>query len=335
MTTHRPPVPPGFHEGELAAQRQAGVGAEASRLRRMLVPADLSRGAARFLASQNLAILSGRDHDGRLWTSPLSGPDGFLEATDANTLRVHTTPSPGDPLRDLDAGQPVGLLVIDLTRRRRFRINGWLAATAHGPAAGLTVEADQAYGNCPQYIQQRDLTRAPIRHAGPNNAMRPADVTTYGAHLNLDDIAQVTTADTFFLGTTHPNRGNDASHRGGPPGFVRVDDDGHLWWPDYQGNNMFNSFGNLAVDPTAALLFCDFSTGRTLHLSGTARVERTDRGADGDDGGTGRRASFTVERTRTGAPLSVRAAHTAGSDRGPSMTRPTRPGILRRRQPRS
>ena len=303
-------VPPGFHEGELAVQRQAGVRGEAARLSRMLDPANLSGGAARFLTNQNLAILSGRDHDGRLWTSPLSGPAGFLEATDAHTLRVHTTPAPGDPLRDLDAGQPVALLVIDFTRPRRFRINGWLAATARGLEAGLTIEADQAYGNCPQYIRQRDLTRDPIGNAGPNNATRASSVPTDRAQLNDDDISQVTTADTFFLGTTHPNRGRDASHRGGPPGFVRVDDNGHLWWPDYEGNNMFNSFGNLVVDPTAALLFCDFSTGRTLHLSGTARVERTDRGAAGDDGGTGRRASFTVERTRTGAPLSLRAAHT-------------------------
>lgn len=318
MTTHHPPVPSGFHEGELAVQQQAGVRGEASRLRRMLDPADLSGGAARFLASQNLAILSGRDHDGRLWTSPLTGPAGFLEATDANTLRVHTTPPPGDPLHDLVAGQPVGLLIIYFTKRRRFRINGWLAAREQGPRAGLTIEADQAYGNCPQYIQQRDLTPNRVGNAGgPTSA---TSATTDGAQLTDDDIAQVTTADTFFLGTTHPNRGNDASHRGGPPGFVRVDDDGHLWWPDYQGNNMFNSFGNLAVDPTAALMFCDFASGRTLHLSGTARVERTDCGAAGDDGGTGRRVTFAVERTRAGAPIRLRAAHTAGYPRNPALT---------------
>jgi predicted pyridoxine 5'-phosphate oxidase superfamily flavin-nucleotide-binding protein len=76
-------------------------------------------------------------------------------------------------------------------------------------------------------------------------------------------------ADTFFLGTIHPERGADASHRGGPPGFVHVVDDG-LWWPDFPGNNMFNSLGNLAVDPTAALLFIDYATGATLHMSGAA-----------------------------------------------------------------
>lgn len=308
MTTH-PPVPRGFHDGELAVQQLAGVRAEASRLRSMLDPADLSNGAGRFLASQKLAILSARDHDGLLWTSPLTGLAGFLEATAPTSLRVHTTPSPGDPLHHLNAGQPVGLLVIDLAKRRRYRINGWLVAASQGPGAGLTIEADQAYGNCPQYIQQRNLTHDTAGSAGPAPAGRP---TADNAQLSEDDISQVTTADTFFLGTTHPNRGNDASHRGGPPGFVRIHDPSHLWWPDYAGNNMFNSFGNLAVDPTAALLFCDFTNGRTLHLSGTAHVERTERGVAGDDGGTGRRVTFAIERTRTGASLPLRAPHTAG-----------------------
>jgi hypothetical protein len=111
-------------------------------------------------------------------------------------------------------------------------------------------------------------------------------------------------ADTFFLGTTHPERGTDASHRGGPPGFVRVERSS-LWWPDYAGNNMFNSLGNLATDPTAALLFLDFSTGATLHLSGTARLEWTTPEEDGDDAGTGRRVRFTLEQAATGSRLAL------------------------------
>ena len=117
-------------------------------------------------------------------------------------------------------------------------------------------------------------------------------------------------ADTFFLGTTHPERGRDASHRGGPPGFVRVDGN-DLWWPDYPGNNMFNSFGNLAVEPTAALLFVDFPTGNTVYLSGTAAIEWGTDDPPGDDGHTGRRARFTTERVVSGRLLAAReTAHT-------------------------
>src|ERR1700675_4690823 len=90
--------------------------------------------------------------------------------------------------------------------------------------------------------------------------------------LSPEDAALIRSADTFFPRTTNPDRGSDSSLRGGTPGFVRVDGR-WLWWPDYPGNNLFNSFGNLAVDPEAALLFLDFPTGHTVHLSGTAAVE--------------------------------------------------------------
>jgi uncharacterized protein len=167
------------------------------------------------------------------------------------------------------------------------RINGVLTESDN---AGLTLDVDQAYGNCPQYIQPRHISI----NEEPNH---PARTPQYrGEVLRGTDIRLIESADTFFLGTTHPDSGNDASHRGGPAGFVRVTPEG-LWWPDYPGNNMFNSFGNLAVDPTAALLFVDFRTGSTLQLSGTAAVD-LDAPVDGDDGGTGRRVQFTPPARR-------------------------------------
>ena len=74
-----------------------------------------------------------------------------------------------------------------------------------------------------------------------------------------------------------------------------MDSSKRLWWPDYPGNNMFNSFGNLAVDDEAALLFVDFRSGTTLHLSGSAEVQWTPPGVAGDDGGVGRRVAFSVD----------------------------------------
>jgi hypothetical protein len=112
--------------------------------------------------------------------------------------------------------------------------------------------------------------------------------------LSSGDAALIRSADTFFLGTTNPERGTDASHRGGPPGFVRVAGN-QLCWPDYPGNNLFNSFGNLVADDRAALVFVDFETGRTVQLSGTARLEWVAPGGPGDDAGTGRRVRFVPE----------------------------------------
>jgi predicted pyridoxine 5'-phosphate oxidase superfamily flavin-nucleotide-binding protein len=273
----------GFHEGELATQRRAGVEAQARRLETMLGRARFSAGTAQFLRSQRFVALTGRDDDAVLWVSPLVAPPGFLQGDD-DTLRISAVPREGDPLQRMPLGQQVGLIAIDFATRRRLRINGSLVDR---DGSSMTVHVDQAYGNCPKYIHRHDVGNAA---AAATRAVSLTRATT------LTDAAQamVTAADTFFLGTTHPTRGSDASHRGGPAGFVRVDSPATLWWPDYPGNNMFNSFGNLAVDDEAALLFVDFQTGASLHVTGTARVRWTAPGADGDDGGVGRRVVFSV-----------------------------------------
>jgi len=268
----------GFHGGELAVQRRAGVEAQAARLTGMLAPADLRGGLGLFLAGRTYAAMSARDRDGRLWVSPLAGPPGFLEPTGPDTLEVHAVPVPGDPLHGLPAGQPVGLLVIEYAARRRARVNGTLVTTG---TDRLVVDVAEAYGNCPQYIPPRTPHVEATRRAGRTGA------------LDAEQLALVGSVDTFVLGTTHPERGNDASHRGGAPGFLRVESDTRLVWDDLPGNQMFNSLGNLAVDPTAALLLLDPVSGRPLHLSGTATVRWDVPGS-----ATGREVAFEIQAVR-------------------------------------
>ncbi|WP_294564122.1 pyridoxamine 5'-phosphate oxidase family protein [uncultured Arthrobacter sp.] len=305
----RPRPAEGFHDGELAVQRRAGVTAEAARLSGMLAPGELRGGISRFLADRTFAVLTGRDQHGRLWTSPVTGRPGFLDPTAVTTLTVHTTPVAGDPLHGLPVGQPVGLVVVEFATRRRVRINGTLAAAGEGT---LQIAVEQAYGNCPQYIQQRTLQLEATPAHDPVAPERRSSLTA-------EDDEIIRAADTFFVGTHHPTRGTDASHRGGPPGFVRIDS-GRLWWPDYSGNNMFNTLGNLAVDSSAALLFADFTTGRTLQLSGTAAVDWTPHDVPGDDDGTGRRVHFTPESVVAGRLLPLHAAATAAYPYNPQLT---------------
>lgn len=241
----------------LEVQQKAGVAHDAARLQGMLRPASLEGGAKKFLAQRDFVAITARDGDGRLWTTALSGLPGFLDSS-GSMLTVRTAPGAGDPLYGVPAWQAVGVLVIDLALRRRVRINGELVRSTDGE---LEIAAEQAYGNCPQYIH-------------PHVVTQPAfglPIITDGS-LGTAQTALIESADTFFLGTAHPTRGADTSHKGGEPGFVRVDG-GDLWWPDYPGNNMFNSLGNITVDPTTALLFLDFTTGTALHLSGTATIE--------------------------------------------------------------
>jgi hypothetical protein len=309
MPEPRRPDDVGFHAGELAVQRRAGVTAQASRLAGMLEPAGLDGGIARFLADRTFAALTGRDRAGRLWVAPLTGPAGFLNVTSPVTLGISAALPAGDPLRGLPAGQQVGLVVVEFAARRRVRINGTLIQSGPGQ---LVIEAEQAYGNCPQYIQQRVLVADHLDLAG-------AGQVRHASALGPEDMELIRRADTCFLGTTHPGRGTDASHRGGPPGFVRVEGS-ELWWPDYPGNNMFNSLGNLAVDPEAALLFLDFASGRTLQLTGSAEVEWTAPGRAGDDGHTGRRVRFTLQRLVAGQLLAARQTSHSPYPRNPGLT---------------
>lgn len=205
-------------------QRRAGVEAEAGRLENMLDSSELSQGAARFLASQRFAALTGRDHNGVLWVSPLAAPPGFLHGQDG-VLHVSASPRDGDPLHEIPVGQQVGLIAIDFATRRRLRINGELVGADH---QGMTVRIDQSYGNCPKYIHRRAIDVA-------NLAAPASKLPGRAALLDPSDRAMIATSDTFFLGTSHPTRGSDASHRGGPPGFVRVDSPDRLWWPDFPG----------------------------------------------------------------------------------------------------
>lgn len=275
----------GFHDGELYVQRRAGARQEASRLAGMLAAPHIDGATSRFAADRDTAFITCRGGDGVLWTSALHGSPGFCRAQ-GRTVEVAARPIAGDPLHDLRPGRPVGLLLIDFQRRRRVRINGALTRVDQH---GLVVRADQAFGNCPRYIQQRHLHRAA-------DARPTAGAVHRAGALRAGDVAVVRHADTFVLGTTHPTRGPDTSHRGGAPGFVRIDDDGNLWWPDYPGNNLFNSLGNIVADPSASLLFVDFTLGVSLQLSGRARLEWTRPGIPGDDAGTGRRVRLAPDQ---------------------------------------
>jgi predicted pyridoxine 5'-phosphate oxidase superfamily flavin-nucleotide-binding protein len=249
-----------YHEGELEVQRRAGVAANAERIGRSIHP-EIPELARRFAAERRFLLLGAADAAGRVWATLLQGPVGFLSVPAENHLHVAASPRPGDPLAETLAGPAdVGTLLIEPATRRRMRLNG--RARPDG-ASGLDIATREVYANCPKYIHPRHVALPPL--AATVGVAR-------GDRLSPEQIAWLSWADTLFLATRHPVAGADVSHRGGEPGFVRVPDAGRVLIPDYAGNMMFNTLGNVAADGGAGLLLVDFTSGRTLQLTGTATI---------------------------------------------------------------
>ncbi|MFB6892852.1 pyridoxamine 5'-phosphate oxidase family protein [Kitasatospora sp. NPDC056327] len=273
-----------YHPGERAAQARAGRTDRADHSGRAVggtVPAV----AARFLTGRRVLVAGAADADGRLWATQLSGPAGFLRAAGERTVTVAARPAGDDPLAAALAGPAeIGTIALDPAGRRRMRVNGRSVPDGRG---GLVITAEQVYANCPKYIRRRDPADRP-------GAGLPRRVAAGGA---LSTAQQLTaaTADTFFVATTGPDGRMDASHRGGPPGFLRVLGPDRLRWPDYPGNSMFMTLGNLELDPRAGLLLPDWETGGALLVTGEARTDWSDPAAAGLPG-----AERVVDLTVTG-----------------------------------
>ena len=118
-------------------------------------------------------------------------------------------------------------------------------------------------------------------------------------HLSAADHALLARADTLFVASVAPGGMPDASHRGGSAGFIEVLADGRLRLPDYPGNSMFNTWGNLMLDPRAALVVPDFKHGRVLQIAGWAELQWDQPDPSGRTGGTGRLWTIRPERVRS------------------------------------
>lgn len=258
-----------FHVGELAIQTRLGVQERIDKQGRRVIRNYLPEQHRQFFAQLPYLIVGTVDPAGHPWASILVGQPGFISSPSDRLLQITAKPLFGDPLTTTLASDiDIGLLGIELHTRRRNRMNGTVAAIRPD---GFDVQVGQSFGNCPQYIQARMFE------------LKDYDVTAPKPIHSVETLGEVerlmiAIADTFFIATAYQAEsagaasGVDVSHRGGKPGFVRVDDQRTLTIPDFSGNNHFNTFGNLELNPRAGLLFIDFDRGNLLYLTGTAKV---------------------------------------------------------------
>lgn len=283
-----------FHSGEIAVQERAGVRDIAEDVGESIAD-HLPPGASEFLERRQMAVLGTVDLRGRVWASVVTGDPGFIETIDNHTLRIAVRVSSSDPLvRNLAQEGHVALFAPDFVSSRRVRVNG--GGIIKDGAIFITTE--EVYGNCRRYLQERIF----IGKRQISLADKRAEV---GTALSASQQQQISRADTFFIATDQPERGADVSHKGGNPGFVRVLDARRIAFPDYNGNSMFNTLGNLTDNPHAGLLFIDFDTGRTLQLTGRASIDWSPERV-GTFPGAERVVDFELEQiidTQAGFPL--------------------------------
>lgn len=251
-----------FHPGELEVQARAGV--------RELVADFGARAIRDFLPEQHREffpllpwlLVGSVDADGQPQASVLWGAPAFAYSPQPQALRIDALPEADDPLAaNLREGASLGLLGLELPTRRRNRLNGPVARL---DGRGFELSVGQSFGNCPKYIQVRPWSATPRT---PGAARR-------GHGLDAAWLPLLQRSDTLFIASQHadPQGGVDISHRGGAPGFVHLAADGRLWLPDYRGNNLFNTLGNLLHEPRCALLLVDFANGDLLHLEARAEL---------------------------------------------------------------
>lgn len=254
-----------FHEGKLALQCQAGVAEHVASYAPHMIRDFMPDQHREFFESLPLLFLGHADQEGQLWASVLAGPVGFVQSPSSRELQIQTTPLDGDPLQlalaqfnNTEHALDVGILGLQMETRRRNRMNGKIRSVSQ---SAFSIEVGQSFGNCPQYIQTRTLLpKATSKQSGSVNKF---------TLLSDDRRGFIARADTFFVASsvaptadnTRPANGVDVSHRGGKPGFVHIDGTRRLLIPDYMGNNMFNTLGNISVNPNVGLLFVDFDSG--------------------------------------------------------------------------
>ncbi len=258
-----------FHEGELAIQEKLGVRALVHSYAPKFVRSFLPEQHRDLLETLPFIVVGSVDSDQQPSASILFGSPGFIQSPDETTMTVEATPTGGDPLRDnLRTGSPLGFLAIDFKTRRRNRLTGKITHTGQN---GFAIKVDQSFGNCPQYIQSR--TSSAITGEQANSTT--GDVTSPLDHTTLAE--RLSAADTFFIASSHfedrsdRKHGVDVSHRGGKPGFIGLTGN-TLKFPDFSGNNHYNTFGNIALNPKVGIVVPDFDTGDMLYIEGTAGI---------------------------------------------------------------
>lgn len=272
-----------WHTGEVAMQKLMHVSGQGNPNSPFLTP-----GAGYMVSRAPLLALGTLDEDGKPWTTVFGGESGFARPIAQSTIGIRTmVDGEYDPVIQALFGEAdeepvmiqgnrkiVGGLTIDLETRMRVKLHGrMLAGALEAPEkAGAVAEAqmaikiDKSLGNCPKYLNSKEIIPA----------IPKPKLISDSPYLPAQAVALLEKADMFFISSFQSKGDMDTNHRGGPPGFVRVisnDESGAvLVYPEYSGNRLYETLGNLQSTPLAGITVPDFDTGDVLYLTGKTEV---------------------------------------------------------------
>lgn len=287
-----------FHAGELEAQRKAGTRGVALELAVCQRPTlSFSSNHDAFLASQSFAVVTSVDttSDNQVWVTPLFGKEGDITAMSESTILISPACIPVDdflhqvivaPATATDT--PLSMLGIDLAKRIRHRINGVSSSSRESSPDSkkdhLQFMVKEYSPNCPKYINRREII--PGQHPINREAIRHERT-----ELTESDKELIARMDTLWIGTHAPGVGADTNHRGGKPGFITTPDATTLVWPEYRGNGMFFTSGNLEVNDKCGVTLFDFELGSMIQMTGHAVVDWNHQGNSAT-----RKITFDIEK---------------------------------------
>ena len=254
----------------------------------------LSPQLANHLQLAPLVAIGTLDKQGRPWTTLWGGESGLARPLGGGIIGLKTAvPGSYDPVieelvgkepngeivKEEDEGRMVSGLTIDLMTRKRVKMYGRMVAGALMKRddetidredtiaeVQLVVKVQQSLGNCPKYLNSKRIS--PARSLPELVDEKP--------YFSLQALELLAKADMFFLSTSNNKIDMDTNHRGGPPGFIRVasnDESGAvICWPEYSGNRLYQTLGNLQVNPVCGICVPDFETGNLLYLTGRTEV---------------------------------------------------------------
>jgi NAD(P)H-flavin reductase len=278
-----------WHEGELAMAKDMRV----PDMDNPTFPT-LSPQLANHAQIAPLIAIGTLDKQGRPWTTLWGGEKGISQPVAQGVLGIRCQvvrqhdpvveelvgkEGNGTVVREEGVGRMVSGLTIDLETRKRTKLFGRMIAGALSmredeateskqsiAEVQLVLNIEQSLGNCPKYLNKKHVELA---ESNP-------ELISDSPQLPQRALDLLSKADLFFLSSANHDQDMDTNHRGGPAGFVRVVSNEStgavLCYPEYSGNRLYQTLGNLKVNPVVGLCVPDFESGDMLYLTGTTSI---------------------------------------------------------------